>query len=116
MPRPASDNGGTQKPGPEETFLSALAYVPVLCLLPTMSRCESAFTRTHGRQGIVLFLAEVAASMLAFVPWVGGVVSVVLLATLVWTAYRSARIAAAGQLWRIPLIGDVAERLRALAP
>ncbi len=116
MPRSAPDAAFEEEPGQEEVFLAVLAYVPVLCLLPTLSRSESRFARAHGRQGVVLFLAEVLAGMLAFVPSVGCYLAWGLAAVLIGAGAASAWRALHRQYWRIPLIGDVAERLHSLAP
>lgn len=116
MPRSPSEELSEEEPGQEEVFLAVLAYVPVLCLLPTLSRSESRFARAHGRQGVVLFLAELLTGMVAFVPAVGCYLACALAAVLLGAGGVSAWRALHHKHWRIPFIGDVAERLHSLAP
>ncbi|MBI3890511.1 MAG: hypothetical protein HY303_03170 [Candidatus Wallbacteria bacterium] len=110
------DRGPDEGLDSQEVFLAVCSYVPVLCLLPTLSRSDSEFARAHGRQGTVLFLAEIVACMAAFIPQVGvGLMALALLA-LTGAAALAARMALAHRTWKIPLIGTMADRLRTLAP
>ncbi len=110
------DNTGGENLEQGEVFLAVAASLPVLCLLPTLSRSDSEFARVHGRQGIVLFLSELGAAMLAFVPVVGLWLSGGLLLGLAAAAFVSVREVLRGRVWKIPGIGAVADYLHNLAP
>ncbi len=117
MAKPFPDGDDEEEPlESQEVFLAVCSYVPVLCLLPALSRSNSEFARTHGRQGIVLFLAEILACMAAFIPVVGPPLMAISLVALLGASIASARVALEHRLWKPPVIGELADRLRNLAP
>jgi uncharacterized membrane protein len=48
----------------DEKILAAMAYVPVVCLIPLLQRERSAFVAGHARLGFTLFLVELLALLL----------------------------------------------------
>lgn len=66
--------------------MGVLAYLGILVLIPIFAAKESKFARFHSNQGLVLLLCEVilsvACSILALIPYVGIVFSI-----LSWIVY-----------------------------
>lgn len=103
--------------------LAAVAYLPGLFLIGLLDAPRNRFVRFHARQGLVLFLAEVAAGVaiaivdgsLGRIPVLGLVVGAVLrlFAGLLFLAVALYGIAKAltGETVKIPFLGDVADRL-----
>lgn len=103
--------------------LAAVAYLPGLFLIGLLDAPKNRFVRFHARQGLVLFLAEVAVwvAMMIYdgsvgrIPFVGLVLgaSLRLVAGLAFLALALYGIvkALSGEMIRIPFLGDVADRL-----
>ncbi|MBU0508504.1 hypothetical protein KKH27_06695 [bacterium] len=75
MPNHSEPSPQPQTEIPEEDkLLAVLAYVPVLCLIPFVRTDRSPFVTGHIRLGILLFVAEVFALILRYLPAVWDVV------------------------------------------
>ncbi len=65
----------------EQKLLAALSYFELLFLIPLLVSKDS-FVRYHVNQGILLFIASIivgiASSILAFIPYIGGIIGSIL--------------------------------------
>lgn len=88
--------------------MAVLSYVPFLCFFAYLHGRNNRFTREHAKQGIVLFIAEVIAVIGALF-WKAALflASVAAVAGIVY--------ALQGKLWKIPLIGVIADKLEGTA-
>lgn len=89
-------------------FYAALSYVGPLFLLPALLVKDNAFVKFHVRQGLLLFVVEFLASFLAYVPLVGWIISVLLLALALFGFVRALQ----GAKWEMPLLGAWAKELQ----
>jgi fumarate reductase subunit D len=49
---------------------AVLAYLSILCIIPLILKKKNPFVLAHGRQGLVLFVAEAGALILSIIiPW-----------------------------------------------
>ena len=49
---------------------AVLAYLSIFCIVPLIVKKDNAFVLSHGRQGLVLFVGEVATLVISIVfPW-----------------------------------------------
>ena len=49
---------------------AVLAYLSIFCIVPLIFKKNNVFVLSHGRQGLVLFVAEAAALVVSIVfPW-----------------------------------------------
>ncbi|MBN2542873.1 hypothetical protein JXI42_08380 [bacterium] len=90
----------------EGKALAAIAYIPFLCFVSYLiGKDTNRFVYEHAKIGILLFFAEV----------------LVLICVLVWPAafiilgiiaIVGIIFAALGNYWKVPLLGDLAEKLR----
>ena len=46
---------------------AVLSYLSILCIIPLIIKKNNAFVLAHGKQGLVLFVAEVAVLILSIV-------------------------------------------------
>ena len=51
----------------EGKIFAILAYLSILCIIPLIVRKNNRFVLTHGKQGLVLFIAETAVWILSIV-------------------------------------------------
>ena len=94
--------------------MAVLAYLGILVLVPIFAAKESKFARFHANQGLVLAIAEIAASIIVNIfdgiPLVGWVISVagglIGLACLVLAIIGIVN-AAQGKAKELPLIGSI---------
>ena len=109
---PELDGSETKsRPSEERRMAAIMAYIPFLCFVPLIKMRDDPYAVFHGRQGLVLFFVEIIAFIFSFPH----------LSQLFWTAIIIACIGAAvagiifavqGKMHKLPLIGDIAEKLR----
>jgi len=61
----------------ENKVLAIIAYLGILCLIPLLLKKDSPFAQFHGKQGLVLLLAWIVASVVMIVPILGWLVGAV---------------------------------------
>ncbi|MBU1167429.1 hypothetical protein KKC60_03415 [Patescibacteria group bacterium] len=96
-PKDIEDNKGI-------TFLS---YIGILCLIPLLSKKDSAFAQYHAKQGVVLFGLEVISALL--VP-VAGIGAIGYLIALVFAIIGIVNVSK-GAMKPLPLIGSIGEKI-----
>ena len=90
----------------DNVFVAALSYLGVLCLIPLFLKRDSTFTQSHAKQGLVLFIAEMAGMFLYWFPLFG---QLLLLIFIIASAY-GIKQTLEGKEWEIPYIGKYAEK------
>ncbi len=92
----------------DDKIFSILAYLSILCILPLLFKRDSEFVRFHGKQGLVLFIGEVAVFILSIVfPWFLKLGLFVLLAVSFFGIIDALR----GQKTALPVISEIANRI-----
>jgi len=95
-----------------ERTLSAIGYIPVLCLIPLLLKKDSPFAQHHGKQGLVILVLWVALWAVYLLPiigkslWVLGSVGLLLLVILGMVN------AANGIKWEMPVFGKYAKEIK----
>jgi len=89
-----------------------LAYLWILCLVPILMKKEDEFVKFHTRQGLMLFIVEVAFGIIAIVPILGAVTYI--LGILICGILSLIGIVQVlmGNKWKMPLIGEWAEKIK----
>ena len=95
----------------EGKFFAGIGYFSVLCLAPLLLKRDNDFAQFHGRQGLVLFILEVAASMLKAVPFLGDFIFV-----LSWVLFGTFSLIAIlkvfmNEYWKMPLIYPISSKI-----
>jgi uncharacterized membrane protein len=93
----------------DNKVFAILAYFGILFLIPLFAAKESPFARFHANQGLILFLLQIvlyiAGIVLIFIPYIGGIISVLLWLGFVALAIIGIINAAKGETKELPLIG-----------
>lgn len=84
----------------ENRILASVSYLWILCLVPLLFKRQSKFAQFHAKQGFVLFLVEVAISLLMWVPVIG---QILFLAAIIIAAIGCIK-AYNGEWWEAPYI------------
>ena len=100
------------KDAQDNKLMGILAYLGILFLVPYFAAKESPFAKFHANQGCVLFIVEIAISILAailgYIPFIGWILSILLyLLSLGCFVFAILGIinAAKGEIKELPLIG-----------
>jgi len=109
--KPAADNPVPTGEIEEGKIFAVIGYIGILCLLPLLLKKENKFALFHGKQGLVLFIAEIVTSVVVWVPILGWIVA--LLASLAFIVLSVMGIlqALSGNYWKAPVVGDLAEKI-----
>lgn len=89
-----------------------LAYLGILCLLPLLLKKENKFALFHGKQGLVLFIAEVAIAIINIIPILGQILW--FLGVVVFGVFSLAGIIQVlmGKYWKMPIVYDFSEKFK----
>ncbi len=87
---------------------AALSYIFVLCLIPLIFKRGSKFAQFHAKQGLVLFAAELAASLIVWFPFIGQLIMVLLFIIAIMGVVKSLN----GEYWKIPHIYDWSQKIK----
>ena len=95
----------------EGKFFAAVGYLNVLCFVPLFLKKGNRFAQFHGKQGLVLFILELAASILKAIPALGDVffrLAFVVLGILSLVGIVKVLM---GEYWEMPVIQEVAAKI-----
>lgn len=96
----------------EEGRMGAImAYIPILCFVPLLNMKENKEAMTHARQGVILFVIEVIA-LFFLIDGVSDFVFKGILIIAVALAVVGIYFALQGKNYRLPVIGDLAEKAK----
>lgn len=89
---------------------AALSYFFFLWILTFIWKKENRFAHFHARQGIAIFIGEIAIWMLAFMPFIGIVFYTFGLLFSLFLSLYGIYYALTGRMKRIPFISNVADK------
>ena len=92
-------------------FFAAIGYISLLCFVPLILKKDNAYAQFHGKQALVLFIFEMAASILKAVPVLGDLVFTVGFVVFGMVSLIAVIRVLMGEQWSIPLVCDIAERI-----
>jgi len=93
----------------EGKIFAVIGYLGILCLVPLIFKRENKFALFHAKQGLVLFLAEIAAWIIMMIPVLGliGLLGIFVFAVISLIAMIQALM---GNYWKIPVIADLSDK------
>ena len=94
----------------EGKIYAVLAYISILWVLPLLLKKDNKFAAFHGKQGMVIFLAEIVCVVAAFTPFLGAIGTIALY-LLVFVSIWGIIQALAGKYTKIPIICDLADKI-----
>ena len=96
----------------EGKIFALLSYLGILCLVPLLFKKENKFALFHGKQGLVIFLGEVAAGMVNIIPILGQILCVLGMVLFGILSLLGILKSLMGEYWKIPVISDIAEKIK----
>lgn len=93
----------------EGKIFAVLSYLSILCIIPLLFKKENPFVLAHGKQGLVLFLAEVAVFIIHIIlgSWILRL-GIFILGVL---SFIGIIHVLQGRYVKLPLISDIAESI-----
>ena len=93
----------------EGKIFAVIGYLGILCLIPLLFKKENKFALFHGKQGLILFLGEVALIIVAIIPflWFISFFGFLLFGILSLIGMVQALL---GNYWKIPIVADLANK------
>ncbi len=88
-----------------------LAYLSILCIIPLILKKDNSFCLLHAKQGLVLFIAEVAVFVLSVLPLIGGIVWRAGVLTFGLISIWAIVQVSLGHNPRIPVVFELAEKI-----
>ena len=95
----------------EGKFFAIISYVSFLCIITLVLKRSNKFALYHARQGLVLFVMEVAAFILSIIPLLGWLIGVFGYALFLLVSIWGIMQAAFGIYCRIPVISEISEKV-----
>jgi len=101
-----------QKEIQEGKFFAVISYISFLCIISLGFKKDNKFAVHHAKQGLVLFVFEVASFILSIIPLLGGFLRI--FGTLIFTLVSLWGILQAltgDSTSRIPVVSDIADKI-----
>jgi len=95
----------------EGKFFAVISYISFLCIIALLLQKNNKFSLYHAKQGLVLFVTEVAAFILSIIPLLGWIIGVFGYALFLLVSIWGMIHAFLGNYCRIPLVSDIAEKI-----
>ena len=92
-------------------FFAIISYVSFLCIITLVLKKNNKFAFYHARQGLVLFVMEVAAFILSIIPLLGWLIGVFGYALFLLVSLWAIMQAALGIYCRIPVVTKISEKV-----
>ena len=92
-------------------FFAIISYVSFLCIITLVLKKDNKFALYHAKQGLVLFVMEVAAFILSIIPLLGWLIGIFGYALFLLVSLWGIMQAALGINSRIPVITKIAEKV-----
>ncbi len=88
-----------------------LGYVPFMCFIPLMKMKDNPFAVKHGKQGLILFFIEIIA-IIFLLPKISDLFWGMVILLCLACAVAGILFAIQGKDWKIPFIGDLADKIK----
>ena len=95
----------------EGKIFAILAYIGILCLIPLLVKKENKFAFFHAKQGLVIFIAEIALGIIGMIPFLGWLIAALGLILIPIICLIAIIQVLMGNYWRIPVIADIADKI-----
>ena len=95
----------------EGKFFAIISYVSFLCIITLVLKKDNKFALYHAKQGLVLFVMEVAAFILSIIPFLGWLIWIFGYALFLLVSLWGIMQASLGVSSRIPVVTDIADKV-----
>ncbi len=97
--------------GVDNSLYVVFCYIPILCLVPILRAGVDENLRFHARQGLVLFLIEIVATFF-LIPALSSLFWKAVIIVCIGSSVAGILFALQGKRYRLPIIGDLAEKIK----
>jgi uncharacterized membrane protein len=87
--------------------MAVLSYLWILCIIPLLISKDE-FVKFHARQGFILFLIEIVLAFIAWIPFIGWLLSVVVIIVVVMAIIKTLN----GEKWEIPYVYEWSQKIK----
>ncbi len=93
----------------DKNTIAILSYLGILFLIPMLAAKKSDFAQYHAKQGLILFIAEIATMLIAWIPFIGWLIGFI--AWIIWFILSITGIinVVNGKKKPLPVIGGLAQ-------
>ena len=92
----------------EGKFFAAIGYISLLCFVPLLLKKGNRFAQFHGKQGLVLFIGEVAVFIASVIfEWIFRPAIFVFGVLSLWGIIEALK----GQYVKLPVVSDIADKI-----
>lgn len=91
--------------------LAAVGYFGILCFLPLLLAKDSAYAKHHGKQGLVLFIAEAIVFFVNIIPILGQIIFTLAMIFFFIMSIMGLLKALNGEKWEVPILGKYANKI-----
>ncbi len=96
----------------DKDLIAILSYLGILFLIPLLVGKDKPFVKFHAKQGLVLFIAEIATTLITWIPiigWIGGPILYI-----IWIVFSIIGIVnvVSGKQAPLPIIGKLADKFK----
>lgn len=92
----------------ENKYTAIFSYIYILFLIPLLAKRNSKFCQFHAKQGLVLFVIDIVASLFAWVPLFGQLLMIALAIVSIIGIIKVLN----GEYWKIPYVYDWSEKIK----
>ena len=87
--------------------IAVLSYLWILCLVPLLGKKNSKYAQFHAKQGLVLFIVELVASLFIWFPVFGQLLGLALLVVSIIGIVKTVN----GEWWKIPFLYEWSKKI-----
>ncbi len=109
--QPETEEETKKKMIEEGKAAAMLGYIPFMCFVPLIKMKDNPFAFRHGKQGLILFIIEIIA-VIFLLPKISDLLWTIVLVLCLAAAVAGIIFSLQGQEWKIPFIGDWADKLK----
>ncbi len=88
----------------DSNLMAALSYLWIISIVMLIVKKDDAYVLFHARQGLVLFIA----SWLSWIPIIGWLLGIIVVLFVIWGFIK----ALSGEKYKLPIVGDIAEKIK----
>ncbi|MDD5528075.1 MAG: hypothetical protein PHO56_03840 [Patescibacteria group bacterium] len=92
----------------ENKYTALFSYIYILFLIPLLAKRDSKFCQFHAKQGLVLFVVDIIASLFMWIPLIG---QLLMLALAIVSIIGIVKVLN-GEYWKIPFVYDWSEKIK----
>ncbi len=108
----AEQSSSTENVVEEGKIYAFLGYWGILFLIPILAKKDNEFAVFHGKQGLLLFILEIIAWVLGYIPFIGYIISPLGYIFCGIMAVIGMVQSLNGKYWKMPWIGEYAEKIK----